>query len=122
MADPVKKAAETLKKEFGINIYVYHDHLEGGKGDDFKIEDLKKIDLNELIKGIKVEQEHSDNLYECVSIAIDHLSEQSDYYSKLETIHVESLTRAVKRLKRLAENVDSIKDPKIKAMVKALLK
>lgn len=121
MSNPVKKAADELKKEFGLNIYVFKNKIEGGKADDFKLDDLKKIDLKELIKGIKVEQEHTDDLYRAMEIALDHLREQEDYYTKLETIHVENLTRAVKRLKRLAENADKIKDPKIKAIVKALL-
>jgi tRNA nucleotidyltransferase (CCA-adding enzyme) len=55
--------------------------LPGGLGDKLKPED---VDPKELEMGIKVEMEHTDNKELAKEVALDHLSEMKDYYSKLE--------------------------------------
>jgi len=42
-----------------------------------------RVDMNELRKGIKVEQEHTGDLREAGKIAMDHLREFPDYYTRL---------------------------------------
>lgn len=49
-----------------------------------------EFDKNELKKGIKIEQEHSDNPKICKAIAKDHLSEFPDYYTRLEKMEKEA--------------------------------
>lgn len=39
---------------------------------------------SQLKKGIKVEQEHTKNLRTAEKIALDHLKEDPDYYTKLK--------------------------------------
>ena len=58
--------------------------LQGGRGDDLEEED---VDHDELMKGIDVEMEHTDDEDIAEEIALDHLSEDPDYYTKLSTIH-----------------------------------
>lgn len=43
----------------------------------------ENVDANELAMGIKVESEHTDSEYIARLIALDHLSELKDYYSRL---------------------------------------
>jgi hypothetical protein len=61
--------------------------LPGGKGDDLDDED---VDQDELLKGIEVEMEHTTNKKIAKEIALDHLAEKSNYYTKLERIHKEN--------------------------------
>lgn len=54
--------------------------LEGGQGDDLSIDD---VDPEELAMGIEVEMEHTNDAKIAEEIAMDHLSEDPEYYSKL---------------------------------------
>jgi hypothetical protein len=52
----------------------------------YNIEELSKkynVDRNELQKGIKVEKEHTTDEKIAAKIALDHLSEDPKYYTKL---------------------------------------
>ena len=51
--------------------------------------DIKNIDKEELKKGIKVEKEHTSDNKTATRIALDHLSEDPKYYSKLEKAGLE---------------------------------
>jgi len=42
-----------------------------------------KVDLDQLKKGIEVEKEHTTNEEIAKKIALDHLAEHPDYYTKL---------------------------------------
>lgn len=60
--------------------------LEGGKGDELAADD---VDPNELMMGIEVEMEHTNDRKIAEEIAMDHLAEDPNYYTKLSTIHQE---------------------------------
>jgi GNAT superfamily N-acetyltransferase/predicted ABC-type ATPase len=60
------------------------DMLPGGKGD--KKHDLSKFDPEQLAAGIKVEMEHTSDPRIALEICIDHLTEDSHYYTKLAKI------------------------------------
>jgi hypothetical protein len=69
------------------------DELDGGNADDLTIEKLAKKHktkveniINQLIKGIEVEKEHTNEVNLAMEIAMDHLSEDPKYYDKLEKI------------------------------------
>jgi hypothetical protein len=51
--------------------------------------DIKNVDKEELKKGIKVEKEHTTDTKTAMRIALDHLSEDPKYYSKLEKAGLE---------------------------------
>lgn len=63
------------------------DFLPGGKGDKA---DPSDFDPHELEMGIEVEMEHTRNRKIAREIAMDHLSEDPRYYTKLRKIHKES--------------------------------
>jgi len=49
------------------------------------------VDPKELAKGIKVEQEHTTNEFLAERIALDHLAEMPDYYTKLNEMEGEGM-------------------------------
>ena len=57
--------------------------LRGGKSGGGQ-KDFTKVDPEQLNKGIEVEQEHTSDLTTAKKIALDHLVEFPDYYSRLE--------------------------------------
>jgi len=57
--------------------------LRGGLGDG---RDINEFDPRQVVMGIQVEMEHTDNVHEVLEIVADHLTEDGQYYSKLETI------------------------------------
>ena len=57
------------------------EHLKGGIGDETDIKDINK---KELEMGIEVEMEHTNDLELAKEIAIDHLTEIPDYYTRLQ--------------------------------------
>lgn len=51
--------------------------------------DPSEVDREELIMGIRVEMEHTDNPEEAAKIALQHLAEDPKYYFKLATLNLE---------------------------------
>jgi len=43
----------------------------------------KDVDTKELEKGIEIEHEHTDDDKEAKKVALDHLAELPDYYTRL---------------------------------------
>jgi hypothetical protein len=77
--------------------------LPGGKGDNLSEDDADK---NELAMGLKVEMEHTTSKKIAKEIALDHLSEDPKYYTKLKSIHKENpRTIAKKKNVKLWEQV-----------------
>ena len=67
------------------------DQIKGGLADKLSLEDIsKKFDFDidklkkELESGTKVEMEHTDDKSKAKEIAMDHLAEIPDYYTRLE--------------------------------------
>lgn len=56
------------------------DKIPGGKGDKL---DPKNVDKEELKNGMKHEMEHTDDPKKAMEIALDHLSEDPNYYTNL---------------------------------------
>lgn len=72
------------------------DEIEGGLADKMSIEDIAKkhnvsvdVIVEQLIKGIDVEYEHTKDKNKATEIAKDHLVEMPDYYDKLEEMEKE---------------------------------
>ena len=72
---------KAILKEHGIDIKKYQEKLKGGRADG---KDITRYELDELIMGIKVEREHTTDKYTALEIAMDHLEEFPDYYTRLE--------------------------------------
>jgi hypothetical protein len=64
-----------------------NDTLEGGKGDDLEEDD---VDPRQLEMGLQVEMEHTRSKKIAKEIALDHLAEDPEYYTKLKKIHKEN--------------------------------
>lgn len=61
----------------------YRDRLPGGLADKCNPRDFNPADLK---RGIKIELEHTNDESIALEIAMDHLTEDPEYYQKLETI------------------------------------
>lgn len=70
-----------------IEIHGNPNILVGGKGDHLKPSDVSQ---KEFKKGLKVEREHTRNKDIASEIALDHLAEDPEYYTHLESIHKEN--------------------------------
>lgn len=89
---------ETVKEEKEVveendNENNEEETLEGGKADNMSVEDIAKkhnvepdVIKTELEKAILVELEHTNDRDVAREIAMDHLSEQADYYEKLAVV------------------------------------
>jgi uracil-DNA glycosylase len=67
------------------------DKLPGGEGDKTTPKD---VDQDELKRGITHEMEHTDDPKIAEEIALDHLSEDPKYYTKLESIELSAKSEA----------------------------
>lgn len=57
------------------------DFVEGGLGDDAEVSEFEPA---QIIKGMEVEMEHTSDPKVALEIAMDHLVELPDYYTRLE--------------------------------------
>lgn len=64
----------------------WEDEMSGGLADKKKPSDFDKKSLE---KGMRVEMEHTDDPKVALEIAMDHLTEDSKYYDKLEVMEEE---------------------------------
>lgn len=81
--DQAKKFEEyrtAIRNAQGIDIKNFRDSMKGGRADG---QQITKYDLQQLIMGITVEQEHTTNKLRALEISMDHLEEFPDYYTRL---------------------------------------
>jgi hypothetical protein len=81
--DQAKKFEEyrtAIRNAHGIDIKYFKDSMKGGRADG---QQITKYDLQQLIMGITVEQEHTTNKLRALEISMDHLEEFPDYYTRL---------------------------------------
>jgi len=79
----LQKYIDTLKEKFDLDLTKFHDKTPEGKNQLEDYKDIVNFDLDELVKGIEVEFEHTKCPYMALSITLDHLDEHKNYYSKL---------------------------------------
>ena len=92
------------------------EKIEGGLADSMSLKDIAKkhkVDIEKLTKqftqGVKVEMEHTKNKETAKEIAMDHLSEDPNYYSKLKKIETkEDWEKSAKR--QFSKDLQSDKD------------
>lgn len=100
------------------NDMIKEDKIKGGKADNVSVEDIaKKFDVTvakinkELDMGVEVELEHTKSRKLAKEIAMDHLTEIPDYYTRLKKMEKEGESKWKKREKKLDETIkDFIKD------------
>jgi len=76
-----------IKKDYGIDIKEFKEQLKGGKADG---KDITKYNLQQILMGIKIEQEHTSNKMMALEITMDHLEEIPDYYTRLQEMEEEA--------------------------------
>lgn len=81
------------------------EEIIGGVGDGSRVEDF---DSKEVVKGIKVEFEHTNDFDKAVEIALDHLTEDPKYYSKLEKSDLSHDLEEAKSYKKYDKNMSII--------------
>ena len=72
-----------MKKLKDILIEATVNKIKGGLADNT---DINSLDQKELLRGIKVELEHTDDILTAIEIAADHLVENPKYYQELSKI------------------------------------
>lgn len=112
-ADESVKPTETLTET---------NKIKGGKADNMTVKDIAdKFDIaeskveHELRMGKKVEHEHTNDTSKATEIAMDHLSEIPDYYTRLAKMEKE----AFKHWKR--KEVDENSQELIKRLIREKL-
>jgi hypothetical protein len=90
----IRHHAATEGVEFSGARVAAGDKIPGGLADKGAPEDL---DPKQLELGIGVEMEHTDDKAVAKEIALDHLTEDPEYYSKLKTIEKHSQDKALAR-------------------------
>ncbi len=86
-AKKLEEYRTAIKKAYGIDIKNFKGKLRGGRADG---KDITDFDLQELLMGIKVEQEHTTDKMTALEISTDHLEEIPDYYTRLEKMEKEA--------------------------------
>lgn len=82
-----------------LDINVFKEQLKGGLADSKAVTDFP---LDQLIEGIETEMEHTTDPMLALEIAMDHLVELDDYYTRLEVMehgHVKMATRGMMKMK-----------------------
>lgn len=96
------------------------EEIKGGVADNVTLEDLSEKHgvsishiVNQLSKGIKVEMEHTERALEALDIAIDHIFEDPNYYTKLSKMETKESNPAKDKFK-----IDLQSDPDYKEFKK----
>jgi hypothetical protein len=90
----------------------HKDKLTGGKADKKSPKDFDKKALDE---GTKHEMEHTKDKTLAQEIAMDHLAEDSEYYTKLKQVEKSDISKAIDPAAEA-----SIKRDKIKSVIRKL--
>jgi hypothetical protein len=80
-ANKFEEYRTAIKKAYGVDIKNFKDTVNGGRADR---KDITKYDLQQLLMGIKVEQEHTKDKLLAIEISTDHLEEFPNYYTRLK--------------------------------------
>ena len=80
--DKHKEYKDSIYNIYNFDIDTFQRVLFGGKAEK-ENKGILDFDLNQIIKGIKVEFEHTDSVNVAIAIVMDHLSEFDNYYDAL---------------------------------------
>lgn len=118
----IKIPIKDLKNVFGVGVDESFQTMSGGKGDHLNPED---VDQNELKVGIEVEYEHAKgDKIAALDIALDHLAEDPNYYTKLVKSGIVDEPKAIKMAKKLLnvepvnENIRTVIREELKSLLK----
>jgi hypothetical protein len=83
-----KRYQERIQKEYDFDIDNFTPRLRDGVFETHKRK-ITDFDLEQIVKGIKVEYEHSSETNDALDIALDHLDKFYNYYDGLEKMEKE---------------------------------
>lgn len=72
-----------IKKAYKVDIVNFKDRIKGGYADGKAVTDYA---LPELIEGIKIEREHTNDNLLALEMAMDHLERIGNYYTHLNAM------------------------------------
>jgi hypothetical protein len=88
---------ENKERQNNLKINVTEEKIKGGMADDITLEDIaKKFNVTvtslkkQLKMGVEVELEHTKNRSTAKDIAMDHLTEMPDYYTRLDKMETQA--------------------------------
>ncbi|HDP95772.1 MAG TPA: hypothetical protein ENN40_10505 [Candidatus Aminicenantes bacterium] len=90
---------KAILEQAKLDINVFKEQLKGGRADGKAVTDFP---LEQLIKGIETEMEHTKDPMLALEIAMDHLEELDDYYTRLEVMehgHCKMMARGMMKMK-----------------------
>lgn len=99
------KNLDKFAKNILHRYFTQSDKLPGGLADDKTPEDFDPLALEE---GLKVELEHTTDKELAREIAMDHLTEDPEYYIKLRKVEGSGNTERSLQMKRIYETIDEL--------------
>ena len=104
-------AVEDVKEERLESVKERIERLsEQGKTSQAKGVTEADVDAEQLKQGIKVELEHTDNEETAKKIALDHLAEFPDYYTRLKKMEDEAKKKVSSRIESLRESFKEVSE------------
>jgi 2'-5' RNA ligase len=79
-----RRVSDVVESIVGLFLHERRDQIPGGRGDKL---DERDVDPEQLRMGIEVELEHTKEREIAKEIALDHLKEDPEYYTKLKKVH-----------------------------------
>lgn len=83
------KYRKIIFDKFGIDInqFSMQEH-QAGVAKNMKIWEITKFNLKQILMGIKVQTQHTTDKQQALKIALDHLTQDPAYYTKLRTLNL----------------------------------
>jgi hypothetical protein len=111
---PESEDMPSWMRENNLNEAKKKNKLKGGKGDKLTAD---QVNPHELSAGIRVEMEHTLDVNLAKEIALDHLSEDPNYYTHLKAMEGTYNKKAIKDKKKNRTDLMSLLDDKMKNVV-----
>lgn len=113
----VKLNSSTMQDATRMMQSFKEEKLVGGKGDNMTLRKLAKkhnVTTKDLIRqlemGIKIEREHTKEVKKAMEIALDHLTEDPKYYTKLKKIETKENDEKVSAKRQFSQDLQQDKD------------
>lgn len=94
MADTFAEYRLAILERYGFDIAEFEEKLMGGRANG---KPITSYNLDQILTGIQVETEHTDDLMTALEIALDHLEEIPDYYTRLKKMEEQAQLKPEER-------------------------
>lgn len=108
------KEVKTIEGEGNANAWINNETRKIKSSPNKLREKNLDVDQEELKKGIEVEKEHTDDPVKAEEIALDHLAEDPQYYTKLDKAGLEENEEELSpRMKQIQKSMGDMNRPPI---------